>query len=170
MTIVERSTTLYNLASDYLDVLALLEDPDADADALEQQLDSIAGLLTQKADNIAALVQQFEGMAALRKQEADRMRELAVQDQKRADRLRTYLLKQMTALGSESISTPRFKITTRTNPPAVTVLEEMLVPSEYIRTVTTTSCDKRAILDHLKTTGEVVPGVEITRSVRLDVR
>ena len=170
MTIVERSNTLYALASEYLDVLALLEDPDADAAALEQQLDSIAGLLTQKADNIAALVQQFEGMAALRKQEADRMRELAAADQRNADRLRDYLLRHMRELGSEKIDTARFKISVRTNPPSVSLLEQMLVPEEFMRTVTTVSVDKRAVLEHFKNTGEIVSGVDITRSTRLDVR
>jgi hypothetical protein len=44
------------------------------------------------------------------------------------------------------------------------------VPAEYVRTVTTTSVDKRAILDAYKTTGEIVPGVEVTRGQRLDIR
>ena len=153
MTIVERSTTLYSLASEYLDVLALLEDPDADAAALEQHLDDIAGLLTQKADNIIALVQQFEGMSALRKQEADRMRELAAADQRNADRLRDYLLRHMREPGSEKIDTARFKISVRTNPPSVSLLEQMLVPEEFMRTVTTVSVDKRAVLEHFKSTG-----------------
>ena len=170
MTIVERSNTLYALAADYLDVLALLEDPDADVLELEKTLDSIAGLLTQKADNIAALVQHIEGMAAMRKAEADRMRDLAVQDQKRAERLRSYLLRHMQALGSERIDTARFKISVRTNPPSVSLLEQMLVPEEFMRTVTTTSIDKRAILEHYKSTGEIPAGVDITRSTRLDVR
>jgi hypothetical protein len=50
------------------------------------------------------------------------------------------------------------------------VLEELLVPDEYVRTVTTTSVDKRAILDAYKATGEIVSGVEITRAQRLDIR
>jgi hypothetical protein len=58
----------------------------------------------------------------------------------------------------------------RTNPPAVQVLEEMLVPKEFIKTVVSTAVDKRAILDHLKSTGEVVDGVAITRGQRLDIR
>ena len=168
--IVERNRTLYGLSTQYLDVLALLEDDAADADALEQQLDGIAGLLTQKADNIAALVQQFEGMAALRKAEADRMRELAAADQRNAERLRSYLLRHMQALGTEKIDTARFKISVRTNPPAVQVLEEMLVPEQFVRTVTTTSVDKRAVLDNYKTTGEIPAGIDITRSTRLEVR
>ena len=170
MTIVERSNTLYALAAEYLDVLALLEDPDADADALEQQLDGIAGLLTQKADNIAALVQHIEGMAAMRKAEADRMRDLAVQDQKRAERLRSYLLRHMQALGSERIDTARFKISVRTNPPSVQVVNEVLVPAQFIREVVTVSVDKRAIMEQVKTTGEIPAGIDITRSTRLDVK
>ena len=172
MTVVERNTTLYALSAQYLDVLALLEDTDADADAdaLEQQLDGIAGLLTQKADNIAALVQHIEGMAAMRKAEADRMRDLAVQDQKRAERLRSYLLRHMQALGTEKIDTARFKISVRTNPPSVQVVNEVLVPAQFIREVVTVSVDKRAIMEQVKTTGEIPAGIDITRSVRLDVR
>ena len=170
MTIVERSNTLYALAAEYLDTLALLEDPDADADALEQQLDGIAGLLTQKADNIAALVQHIEGMAAMRKAEADRMRNLAAADQRQADRLRDYLLRHMQALGSEKIDTPRFKISVKVNAPAVQVLELMLVPEEFLRTVTTVSVDKIAVKAHVKATGEIPAGIDITQSMRLDVR
>jgi hypothetical protein len=58
----------------------------------------------------------------------------------------------------------------RSNPPAVQVLEELLVPDDYKRVVTTTSVDKRAVLDAYKTTGEIVPGVEIVRGTRLEVR
>jgi hypothetical protein len=166
----ERSLTLYSLASDYLRILDLLEDPEADAKQLEHELDAIAGLLTHKVESCAGLVQHLEGMAAMRKAEADRMRELAAADQRNADRLRDYVLRHMQALGSEKIDTARFRVSIRTNPPSVHVLEEMLVPETYIRTVTTTSVDKRAILEHLKTTGEIVDGIEITRSTRLDIR
>jgi hypothetical protein len=75
----------------------------------------------------------------------------------------------MRALGSERIDTARFRVSIRTNPPSVHVLEEMLVPEHYIRTVVTTSVDKRALLENFKATGEIVDGVEITRSTRLDI-
>ena len=167
MAAAQRTTTLYELAEDYLHILDLLEDPEADADALEQELDGIAGKITQKAEAIAGLVKQFEGMAATRKSAADRMRELAASDQRNADRLRDYVLRHMQALGTEKIDTARFRISVRTNPPAVQVLEEMLIPDDYKRVVTTISVDKKAIMEHLKSTGEVVPGVEVTRGVRL---
>jgi len=77
------------------------------------------------------------------------------------------VLRHMVALGSERIDTARFRISVRTNPPAVQVLEEMLIPDDYKRVITTTSVDRKAIMEHLKSTGEVVPGVEVTRGVRL---
>jgi hypothetical protein len=168
--LAERSTTLYNLASEYLRILDLLEDPEADADALERELDGLAGQITHKAEAIAGLIRQCEGMASMRKSEADRMRDLAAADQRHADRLRDYVLRHMQALGSERIDTARFRLSLRTNPPSVHVLEELLVPDDYKRVVTTVSVDKRAILENLKTTGEIVPGVEVIRGQRLEIR
>jgi len=166
----ERTSSLYQLTDEYLHILDLLEDPEAASEALEHELDAIAGKITHKAEAIAGLVKQLEGMAALRKAEADRMRELAAADQRHADRLRDYVLRHMVALGSERIDTARFRLSLRTNPPSVQVLEELLVPAEFIRTITTTSVDKRAILEHFKTTGEIVDGTEVTRGQRLDIR
>ena len=168
--VAERSTTLYSLSEDYLRILDLLEDPEADAEALERSLDAIAGQITHKAEAIAGLVKQLEGMAAMRKAEADRMRDLATADQRHADRLRDYVLRHMQALGSDRIDTARFRLSLRTNPPAVHILEEMLVPADFVRTVVTTSVDKKAILEHLKATGEIPTGVEITRGQRLEIR
>jgi hypothetical protein len=170
MEAAERTTTLYALSADYVRILGLLEDPEADTEYLEQQLDGIGGLITHKAEAIGGLIKQCEGMATMRKAEADRMRDLAAADQRHAEQLRAYVLRHMQELGTERIDTARFSLRLRTNPPAVQVLEEVLVPAEYVRRVTTTSVDKRAILEHLKATGEVVPGVEITQSMRLEVR
>jgi len=169
MLAAERSTTLYDLSADYLRVLDLIEEA-PDDEALEAELDRIAGKLTQKAESIAGLIAHFEGVSAMRKAEAQRLKERSDTDQKRADRLRAYLLRNMQALGTEHIETVRFSLKVRTNPPAVQVLEEQLVPAEYIRTVVTTSVDKRSILEDFKQTGEIPHGVDITRAQRLEIK
>jgi len=166
----ERSTTLYDLSAEYVHILDLLEAEDADADALESELDRIAGKITHKAEAIAGLVMQLDGMSAMRKAEAKRLRERAEADESHAARLRDYLLRHMRAIGTERIDTARFTVSIRQNPPSVEVLEEMLVPPKWLRVVTTTSVDKRAILEHVKATGEVPDGVEIVRRTRLDIR
>jgi hypothetical protein len=172
MDIATRASNLYDLSADYLSVLDMLEQTDDDPSLLEldKTLDAIAGKITQKADNIVALVRQIEGMAELRAAEAKRMKTLADADSKRADRLRDYLLRHLVEIGVEHVETARFRIAVRQNPPAVQVVDADAVPEEFVRTVTTTSVDKRAILATLKDTGEVVPGVEIVRGTRLEVR
>jgi hypothetical protein len=170
MDIATRASTLYDLSADYLSVLTLLEDTDDDPALLEQALDAITGKITQKADGIVALARQIEGMAALRAAEAKRMHALAQADARRADRLLDYLLRHLVAIGAEHVETARFRLSVRQNPPSVQVVDAGAIPAEFIRTVTTTSVDKRSILATLRDTGEIVPGVEIRRSQRLDVR
>jgi hypothetical protein len=171
MDIARRATTLFELSDQYLQVLDLLEQADeVDPHLLEEALDAIAGKITQKAEGIAGLVRQLEGMAELRAIEAKRMKALADADEKRAERLRDYLLRNLQAVGAEKVETARFRISVRQNPPAVTVVDESAVPAEFIREVVTTSIDKRGILERLKSTGEVVNGVEVTRGQRLDIR
>jgi hypothetical protein len=79
-------------------------------------------------------------------------------------------LRHLQAVGTEKTETDRFTVAIRANPPSVEVLEPTLVPAEFIRTVTTMSVDKRAILELLKTTGEVPEGIEIVRKQRLEIR
>jgi len=167
MAAAQRSSTLYELSADYLRVLDALEDGDAD---LEVELDRIAGEITHKAESIAGLVAQLDGMAAMRKAEAQRLRDRATADEHHAARLRQYLLVHMQAIGTERIDTARFTVSVRQNPPAVEITDEMQVPDEFRRTVTTVSVDKKSILEHLKSTGEIPPGVEVSRRARVDIR
>jgi hypothetical protein len=168
MQVAQKTTTLYELSADFLRVLGALES-DADED-LEIELDQIAGQIAQKAEAIGGLVAQLDGMAKMRKAEAQRLRDRASADERHAARLREYLLRHMQEIGTERIDTARFTVAIRQNPPAVEVLEELLVPDDFKREVTTVSVDKRAILDHFKAQGEIVPGVEIVRRQRLDIR
>src|SRR5262252_10057272 len=168
MEIAARSNTLYQLSDDYLRILAVLEE-EAD-EVLEAELGRIAGQITHKAEAIAGLVVQLDGMADLRRAEAKRLRERAEADERHAVRLRTYLMSHMALIGSERIDTARFTVAIRANPPSVEVLDQDQVPEKFRRVVTTVSIDKKAILEHYRTEGEVVDGVEIVRRQRLDIR
>jgi hypothetical protein len=166
----QRATTLYELSEAYVRVLDLLEDPEADQELLALELDQVAGAITAKAEAIAGLVAHLDGLASIRKAEAQRLKDRATSDEHKAARLRAYLLGHMQAIGTERIETARFTISVRLNPPAVSVLAEPLVPAEFLRTVTTTSVDKRAILDAFKRDGVIPEGTDITRSQRVEIR
>jgi len=172
MAAAHRTNTLYELSEDYLRLLDLLEDPESDEQALEVELDHISGLIAQKAEAIAGLVAHIEGLADARHAEAKRLDERARADERHAQRLRDYVLRHMQAIGSERIETLRFTLQVRTNPPAVEVLEDLLIPEEFWRIPPPPppAVDKRAILDHFKQTGEIPQGVEVVRRKRLDIR
>ena len=44
------------------------------------------------------------------------------------------------------------------------------VPNEFRRETLVVEPDKKAILEHTRLTGEVVPGTEVVRGERLDIR
>jgi hypothetical protein len=166
----ERTTTLYALSEKYIQLVDLLEDPEVDSDAIEAELDQISGAIAQKAEAIAGLIRWYEGLADLRRFESKRMADSVVSFQRQADRLRAYVLRHMQAAGMQRVDTSRFTLSVRQNPPRVEVLEELLVPSEFQRQKLIIDVDKRKILEHTRLTGEIVPGTEIVRGERLDIR
>lgn len=166
----ERTNTLYALSDQYLYLVDLLEDPDADPALIEQELDRVGGQIAHKAEAIAGLIAWYEGLAGLRKAEAQRMAQSVSSFEKQAERLRSYVLKHMQATGMTRIDTARFSLTLRQNPPRVEILEPMLVPREFQREKIVIDVDKRKILEHVKATGEVVEGTEIVRGTRLEIR
>jgi Siphovirus Gp157 len=166
----ERSTTLYALSEQYIQLVELLEDPEAETEAIEAALDEVSGAIAQKAEAIAGLIRWYEGLADLRRAEAKRMADSVASFQRQVDRLRSYVLRHMQAAGMERVDTSRFTLSVRQNPPRVEVLEELLVPSEFQRQKLIIDVDKRKILEHTRLTGEIVPGTEIVRGERLDIR
>lgn len=171
MRAAERTSTLYELSDIYTHLVDLLEDPESDPQLLEQELNGIAGDIKQKAENIAGLIFELEGWAKIRKVEIDRLKARAEQNQAKADWLRDYVLRTMQALDIERIDTARFTLRVKLNPPHVEVLESMLIPTRFLRHIPEQwEPNKKAINDHYKATREVVPGVEIVRTEKLDIR
>ena len=170
MAIAERASTLYELSDEYRALVDLLDDPEVDPHLVEQELDRLGDKIAHKSEAIAGLIRWQEGLASVRRAEARRMADGAARFERQAERLRAYVLKHMQATGMTRIDTGRFTLAVRQNPPHVEVLELLLIPSEFKRTVITEEPDKRAILEHTKATGEIVPGTEIARTERLDIR
>ena len=170
MVAARRMNTLYELSAEYQRLLDLLEDPEADETALEAELDAVADRLVLKAEAIGGLITHLNHIGEARRVEARRLTDRARADEAHAERLRDYLFRHMQAINVSRLETTRFTIAIRINPPAVEVLDEALVPSEFVREVVTTSIDKRAILEHVKADGEIPPGIDIVRRQRLEVR
>lgn len=170
MHTAERLPTLYSLSSEFERLVDLLEDPDADPTEVDAELQRVAGDIKRKAYGVAVVIRQLEGLAELQKSESQRLAAKAKAAQGHADRLRDYARQCMHQIGEERLETGSFTLAIRTNPPSVVVLDATAVPTDYQRTKVIVDVDKRAILEHTKQTGEVVPGTEIVRGTRLDIR
>jgi hypothetical protein len=145
-----------------------VDDPD-DAAAIGAQIALVDQMLMEKTESYVSVIRSLESMAAARKAESDRLKDRAKTAEAHAEWLKARLLTHLKVAGRDRVEMARFTLTVRQNPLHVEVLEAMLVPPEYQKTVITTSVDKRAILDTYKRNGEMVPGVEIGRTERLQI-
>lgn len=164
---------LYELSDQVRLLLDRIEDSDPDDPATVElllQLDQVEGSFERKAEALAFRIREIEADAEICNGEVARFSMRAQIQVRQAERWRGYLMTQMRVAELRRVQTARVTVSVRTNPPSVKVLEEALVPGEFQRSKTTISVDKVAIKTHFETTGEVVPGTEIVRTERLEIR
>lgn len=65
--------TLYELTSDYMELLTMLEDPDADEEVIADTLEGLAGDIEAKADGYARVMRQMDADAVAIKAEEERL-------------------------------------------------------------------------------------------------
>lgn len=170
MDSANRLPTLYDLSSDFFQLIALLEDPEQDTEAIQQEMERVARDIKAKGYGIAAVIITLERLAEVQKAEADRLTAKSKRNQSHADRLRSYALSVMQATpGLARLETGSFTLSIRNNPPAVQVVDPAQVPKEFERTKITVDIDKRAVLDFFKATGAIPDGINITRGQRLSI-
>jgi hypothetical protein len=80
------------------------------------------------------------------------------------------MLERLLAMGQRHLETARFTVAVVHNPPHVEVLDAAAVPNNFKRTTVVIEVNKQAILEALRRGGEVVPGTEVARPDRLDIR
>lgn len=115
---------LYELANDYENLMAAIENGDIPEEALADTLESITALLDEKADNIACWIKQLTAEVEAIKAEEDKLKARRTAKLKRAERLTEYLAECLTNSGIPKIETARNVISFRKNPPAVVFDDE----------------------------------------------
>lgn len=89
------------------------------------------------------------------------------------DAIQAYVLNEMQVNGISSIKDKDglFIAKLAKNPPSVQVVDETVIPPEFVQVETVKKIDKKAILQHAKDTGEIVAGCEIiTDKQRLSIK
>ena len=157
------NNSLYDIKNKFVE-LALRDD------LTEEETQELATILsnelTNKSMNIIGFVKNVEGNLDVLDAEIKRLQELKKATNNKLDKFKQYVEKNMLELGIEEMTTPIGKLSFRKSPASVEIIDESLVPEEYIKIKTETSVDKKAILDAFKETGEIINGTRIVTDKR----
>lgn len=162
--------TLYGLTDEYLSLLDLANDPEADPESFDAALQAIAGELTEKAVSVASVAKNLEGFADQIDGATKAMQARAKTVRGNAARVRDYLLRNMQAAKIEKVESPYFSVAIRANPPAVIIEEDADIPPDLCRVIPArTEPDKSKIKAALKA-GEAIDGCRLEKSERLEIK
>lgn len=106
---------IYDLTSEYINLLAMAEDPDVDIDELSSAMDEINGEIGDKADGYAFVVQRINSDIDSISAEIKRLQERKKAFEARAERIKETLMKSMNAIGRKKIQTANHTFTVAKN-------------------------------------------------------
>lgn len=126
--------TLYELTTEYMELLAMLEDPDVDDELIADTLEGIDGELEVKADGYARVMRQMDADAKAIKAEEERLANRRKSLENRAANLKTRLQQMMEITGKVKFKTELFSFGIQKNPAAVVIDEQYIenIPEEYL--------------------------------------
>ena len=151
---------LYEI-SDEMQRLADTDDKELD---VKKELAALGMLFADKARNIAALIRNLEAERTAVLDEANRLQHKAQALDNRITQIKSYLQSEMIRTGQDSIKAGIFKIRLQNSPQSLIIREIEAIPLEFKEEIHEWKIDKLAILKHLKATGEIVEGVDVTQN------
>jgi predicted DNA-binding protein YlxM (UPF0122 family) len=163
--------TLYELTSDYLNLLELAEDPDIDEQAFMDTLEGIEGALEDKADGYAKVMRMLDGDAVTIKAEEDRLSTRRKTIENRIKRMKQSLQGMMELTGKTKFKTQLFSFNVQNNPASVVMDESDVanIPERFLK-YKDPEIDRKAIKDAIKAGDEDamdIAHLEQTRGLRI---
>ena len=127
-------STLYELTEDYMNLLALAEDPDIDEQAFMDTLDGIEGAIEVKAEGYAKVMRQLEADAAACEAESKRLKNKAKTIDNNIKRMKQALQYAMVATGKTKFKTALFSFGIQKNPASVVMDETYIenIPERFL--------------------------------------
>lgn len=153
--------SLYEIASRYLDILESMEE---DASTL----DEIKDTLENKIENIGCYIKDITAMAEAIKTEEENLCARRKTLEKKADRLKEYLASCMQMTGVKKYASQRLAVGFRSSK-SVTILNEAMIPEDFMVIKTTKAPDKVAIKTAMEN-GIYIPGAEITKKENIQIK
>lgn len=162
---------LYQIASEYKSVINDLVDEETGeiSETSLELLNQMSGDFNNKGLAIASLIQNIDAersaIANAKKAMADRESRIA----NRVKALKSYLQTNMERSGITEISCAEFEIKLKKCPVSVDVLDEKLIPEEFLRVKTVTDVDKVKLKAALQS-GVEIQGAALKNNMSLQIR
>lgn len=167
---------LYEIKSQYLDLLNRIENGEIPEEAIKDTLESIEGDFEDKINSIACFIKSLEAEITALKTEADNLKQRAETKAKKVDNLRRYIFESMKQLDKTKIETPQNVISVKKNPPKVEVSENFIEWAKndelfkfLVKHKEKYTPDKNAIKDLLKK-GQEIPYCQLVQEESLNIK
>jgi hypothetical protein len=170
--------SIFQITDDVTALNALLDrleeeeiEDEAAIDELSEFLASSEELLRQKIDGYVGYYRHLQARAKARREEAKHITQLARYDEKRMDRL-----KEAVKMASKQLGRPKLEGHTRSvsvsqrERPTVDITDMDALPEEFKAREVSWKADKKAIIDHMMTTGELIDGTEVRQIISVRFR
>jgi hypothetical protein len=165
-------TSIYEITADIQELEELLAREEQAEESDQERIARLSAFLTHKerllADKVDAYVKVYrdlEAVADARREEAKHLAELARYAENDMERLKQAVRFVAQHLDQSKLEGKTRSITVSASKrPALDILSEEDIPTEFKEQIVSWRIDKKAITEHIVATGEIPPGVE-TRPV-----
>ena len=167
------SLKLYEIADEYRAILSIMDLSDEDGIDADSFLAAIADIqadFSAKATNIGCLIREIVAESQAIGDTIKNLQGRAQSLDRRADRLREYLLMNMQAIGINRAADARIKLTLKNNPLSVRVDDPAAIPAEYCRIIPERREPDKTILKPALKAGALIPGCALIQTTRLDIK
>lgn len=160
--------SIYEIADKYKLIQQLIEEG-APEEAFVEALNAIDGELAEKLESYAKVIKNVESDIAGIKTEKDRLGERQKAMESSIKRMKENMQFAMVTAGQTKVKGEKFNFTVQKNPPSLKVLDENLIPQDFVSIERVKNIDKKAILTELKN-GVEIAGVEISQGESIRIR
>lgn len=160
--------TIYEIADKYKLIQQLIEEG-APEEAFIEALNAIDGELSEKLENYASVIKNIESDVAGIKAEEGRLADRRKAMENSIKRMKENMQNVMVASGQTKVKGEKFNFTVQKNPPSLKVLDDAVIPPQFISVEEVRNIDKKAILAELKN-GAEIQGVEIQQGESIRIR
>jgi len=142
---------LYEIANEYRELLAMVEDGELSADDIADTLEAMDASFEDKARNCLMVMKELEAAASGAKAEADRLSALASSRKAQAEKLKEYVSENMQSTNKDKMDLGIFALTLKKATKVVDVKDESSIPKTYfVEVPATEKLDKASLLAALK--------------------